>query len=473
MSKRVKIIISICAALALLLAAAFAVAYFVYQLPLFDGSGWVTNDNGQVQRLDYYCRPVTEWQTIDGDRYYFDPADATMHTGWLEQPEGRYYFSEDGKLQTGWLEQPEGCYYLTENGIMQIGWLALEAEHYYFAEDGKLQTGWHLLNEKQYYFDEDGAMAVGWQETDKGRCYFDEEGSLCVGWLEQPEGRYYLGENGSMQVGWVETDEGSRFFDKNGLLQENWQQTAAGKKYLDADGKYHTGWLETETWVYYFNKKGIMQTGWITDTKGRFYLYEDGTFATGFVEIDGIKRYFLPTGEYILLCNRWNPVPDDYKLKLVSIGKFKMDATCADAMEQMMAAAKKDGVTLKINNTYRSKALQQSMWESRRKKYMGQGMTLEEADAYIGRSVAVPGTSEHQTGLAADIKGSEEVYAWLAENSWKYGFILRYPDDKIDITGIIYEPWHFRYVGTSLAKDIYDSGLCLEEYLEQLEASAK
>ena len=181
-----------------------------------------------------------------------------------------------------------------------------------------------------------------------------------------------------------------------------------------------------------------------------------------------MERYFTATGEYILLCNRWNPIPDDYEMQLVAIGKFKMDATCADKMQKMIDEAKADGVTLKINNTYRSKQKQQSMWETRRVKYMGQGMTLAEANAYIGRSVAVPGTSEHQTGLGVDIMGSQKVYDWLAKNSWKYGFILRYPDDKMDVTGIIYEPWHFRYVGEAFAKEVYDSGLCLEEYLQFL-----
>ena len=96
-----------------------------------------------------------------------------------------------------------------------------------------------------------------------------------------------------------------------------------------------------------------------------------------------------------------------------------------------------------------------------------------------GKWVAVPGTSEHQTGLALDIISSsyqvldrdQENTAeqrWLMENSYKYGFILRYPSDKSEITGINYEPWHYRYVGKEAAKEIYEKGLCLEEYLEYL-----
>ena len=85
--------------------------------------------------------------------------------------------------------------------------------------------------------------------------------------------------------------------------------------------------------------------------------------------------------------------------------------------------------------------------------------------------MAVPGTSEHQLGLAVDINANpdnstdEEVYAWLAENAWQFGFILRYPQDKTQITGIQYEPWHYRYVGREAAAHIHTSGQCLEEYL--------
>lgn len=108
----------------------------------------------------------------------------------------------------------------------------------------------------------------------------------------------------------------------------------------------------------------------------------------------------------------------------------------------------------------------------------GPGIRLEDAKAKAGRQVAVPGTSEHQLGLAVDIvdvsyqlldtnQENTDVQKWLLENSWRYGFILRYPTDKTDITGIVYEPWHYRYVGKEYAKEIHEKGVCLEQYLEQ------
>ena len=426
MSKKAVWILVAAVILLCLLAGAFCVEYFVLQAPVFDRGGWHTTDSGALQYRDYYAKPMTGWQELEGKRYYFG-ADGAMHTGWLEQDGARYYLRDNGVMHTGWLDYEGKRYYLTPDGTPHTGWLEEEGTRRYFGADGVMRTGWLELAEGTYLLDDEGCPVTGWVEAEGKRCYLRDDG----------------------------------------ILDERWQDTEQGMTYVE-NGEKRIGWLDVPQGKFYFNEEGVAHTGWVTDETGRFYLYGDGTYATGFVEIGGTERYFLPTGEYVILCNRWNPVPEDFEMNLVSIGKFKMDATCAGAMEEMMAAAKEDGITLKINNSYRSKKTQQGMWETRRVKYMGQGMTLAEADAYIGRSVAVPGTSEHQTGLAADIKGSQKVYDWLAENSWKYGFILRYPDDKIDITGIIFEPWHFRYVGTTMAKDVYESGLCLEEYLEAL-----
>ena len=109
---------------------------------------------------------------------------------------------------------------------------------------------------------------------------------------------------------------------------------------------------------------------------------------------------------------------------------------------------------------------------------MQAGYSEEEARTETARNVAKPGTSEHQLGLAVDIVDKDyqvldeaqedtAVQKWLMENSWRYGFILRYPGDRSDITGIVYEPWHYRYVGRKAAEEIYREGIVLEEYLEK------
>ena len=120
--------------------------------------------------------------------------------------------------------------------------------------------------------------------------------------------------------------------------------------------------------------------------------------------------------------------------------------------------------------------MQKTLFENQVKKQKAAGHSDEEAEIEAAKLVAVPGTSEHQTGLAFDIvdidyqmldlqQEKTAVQQWLLKNSWKYGFILRYPADKSDITKTDYEPWHYRYVGKENAKFIYDHNLCLEEYL--------
>lgn len=121
---------------------------------------------------------------------------------------------------------------------------------------------------------------------------------------------------------------------------------------------------------------------------------------------------------------------------------------------------------------------QQTLYDNKVSEWMEQGYSREEAREKAGHQVAVPGTSEHQLGLAVDIvdvnyqlldtnQENTAVQKWLLKNSWRYGFILRYPTDQTDVTGIVYEPWHYRYVGKEYAQDIYKKGLCLEQYLEQ------
>ena len=136
--------------------------------------------------------------------------------------------------------------------------------------------------------------------------------------------------------------------------------------------------------------------------------------------------------------------------------------TVMEAWNAMVAAAKKDGISLWIISGYRSYDTQEAIYN----RYVNDNGQAE-ADTYSAR----PGHSEHQTGLAFDINeisysfGETAAGKWVAENAAQYGFIIRYPQSKQHITGYIYEPWHLRYLGTELAMDVYESGLCLEEYL--------
>ena len=178
---------------------------------------------------------------------------------------------------------------------------------------------------------------------------------------------------------------------------------------------------------------------------------------------------------YLLLANAENPLPQDWSIQTEEVQNgYEMDKRAAPAMREMIQAAKEDGVELML----RSIEKQQQLFDRSQQAYMAQGMSEEEACAKTATETAIPGTSEHQTGLAADIvtptyqmldAGFADTPAgqWLSEHATEYGFVLRYPQDKQEVTGIIYESWHYRFVGKTHAKLMKESGLCLEEYLQQ------
>ena len=182
---------------------------------------------------------------------------------------------------------------------------------------------------------------------------------------------------------------------------------------------------------------------------------------------------------YLLLANAENPLPQDWSIQTEEVQNgYEMDKRAAPAMREMIQAAKEDGVELMLCSAYRSVEKQQQLFDRSQQAYMAQGMSEEEAYAKTATETAIPGTSEHQTGLAADIvtptyqmldAGFADTPAgqWLSEHAAEYGFVLRYPQDKQEVTGIIYESGHYRFVGKTHAKLMKESGLCLEEYLQQ------
>ena len=179
----------------------------------------------------------------------------------------------------------------------------------------------------------------------------------------------------------------------------------------------------------------------------------------------------------LLLVNPWNFMPEDYEITLKSLGDgHKVDERCYDDLQAMLEACREEGLSPIICSSYRTQEKQESLFQNKIQRLINQGYSEEEAPVEAAKVVAVPGTSEHQLGLAVDIvdlnhqlldesQESTDVQQWLIAHSWEYGFILRYPNDKSEMTGIIYEPWHYRYVGKDAAKEIYDAGVCLEEYL--------
>ena len=182
----------------------------------------------------------------------------------------------------------------------------------------------------------------------------------------------------------------------------------------------------------------------------------------------------------LILANYDHPIGDyEPELEVVVEGyPYQMDVRVAGIMRQMIADAKAQGVELLICSAYRPYSSQERNFNNSVQSYIAQGYSEQDATALTKRLIAEPGKSEHQTGLAADIVtpsyqmldsgyAQTEAAKWLLEHAPSYGFILRYPADKTEITQIDFEPWHYRYVGVEAAKEISEKGICLEEYLGQ------
>jgi D-alanyl-D-alanine carboxypeptidase len=177
----------------------------------------------------------------------------------------------------------------------------------------------------------------------------------------------------------------------------------------------------------------------------------------------------------LILVNRWNPLPEDYTLETTELSNGTLvDTRIYPYLQEMFDAAREAGVYPVVASGYRTTEDQERIMSEYIQDYLDQGYSQEDAQTEAEKWVAIPGTSEHQLGLGVDINADGvnsagyEVYDWLEAHCWEYGFILRYPEDKTDITGISNEPWHFRYVGQEAAEYIMSNGLCLEEYLEEI-----
>ncbi len=182
----------------------------------------------------------------------------------------------------------------------------------------------------------------------------------------------------------------------------------------------------------------------------------------------------------LILLNPDNPLPEGYSPQLTTVTlngySARLDARIVEAMSAMFAAAKADGITLIPRSTYRNLNTQTTNFNNKVQEYINKGYSYEDAVATTATIIAVPGTSEHHTGLAADITtpsynrldsgfAKTDAYRWLSTHCAEFGFILRYPQDKTDVTKIIYEPWHYRYVGKKAAQIIMSEGICYEEFV--------
>ena len=215
--------------------------------------------------------------------------------------------------------------------------------------------------------------------------------------------------------------------------------------------------------------------------KGAEFTPESGAQERLWEEVREERREKLQEEPLLLLVNKWHYLPEDYEVEAVDLDNGQqISSICYDQLMEMLADCAEAGGTPIVCSGFRPHEKQVFLFDEQIKRWLNQGCGQEEAEAMAATAVAVPGTSEHELGLAADIYSSENMsldesqvdtftQQWLMEHCWEYGFVLRYPKDKNEITGIIFEPWHYRYVGKEHAEIIHKAGICLEEYLDQAE----
>ena len=385
-------------------------------------------------------------------------------SGWAEKDGARVYLDFHGDVQTGWQEIGGVRYYLGQDGAVRSGWQEIDGSRYWFTVDGAMVTSWQEIDGERYYFAPDGVMATSWQEIDGKLHCFSESGTLLTDWQELAGQRYYLDGEGTPVTGTVTLEGNSYFFREDGTMVTGWHED----RYYREDGTMALGWQEIGGQTYCFDADGVMRTGWLEEGEYSYYLKEDGTMAVGPCEIDGQTYYFTPKGIHLWLVNPWVYLHEDYQVELVEVvAGYRLAAVCEDAFNRMMEDCKAAGLNPELISGYRTYWDQQALYMEKIAEY---------GVASGSQIVAKPNTSEHQLGLAVDIvasgnytlnksQGDTRVQQWLMEHCWDYGFILRYPEGTTDITGIIYEPWHYRYVGVEVAKELQELGITLEEYL--------
>ncbi len=230
-----------------------------------------------------------------------------------------------------------------------------------------------------------------------------------------------------------------------------------------------------------FHTEGFQIIQAIDYSKEEAMEYEYG------IDISDYLEYIDPENadDYLILANKQNPVSEDYSPSDLTTVKcrakneeLQLRLAAERALYAMMLEMEQAGIdNVLVTSAYRDYSYQKNLFDRYVSNHISEGKTEEEAIAAALEYSARPGTSEHQTGLCIDFITDEmggkldqefenyDAYRWLSANAYKYGFILRYPADKVDVTGYKYEPWHYRFVGRTTATQIYTSGLCFEEYL--------
>ncbi|MCR5094667.1 MAG: M15 family metallopeptidase [Lachnospiraceae bacterium] len=289
----------------------------------------------------------------------------------------------------------------------------------------------------------------------------------------------------SMRAGFVSLDAGSAAAAYEAQEAEQFDASADGLIAEESSATFaaavDTAVLEdTATIDEEIRAEGGMETGsdlGETVTLNDLLVNDELLLADADVDTDDSGAGFARDDWRLILVNKQHPIPDDYEVELGRINSSSMrcDKRIIGNLLEMFRAAAGDGINLIICSPYRTHEHQEELFDKKIRRYMSAGLSYMDAYTRSALAVTVPGTSEHEIGLAIDIVsdtyaslnegfGGTQAGEWLAAHSAEYGFILRYPQGKELITGIEYEPWHFRYVGKEAATRMLSEGICLEEF---------
>ncbi len=423
----------------------------------FDGvSGDYTADDGESVKFGciltngklVFNFSYNGWATVTNIKWIDD---THFDIIWQDGKESFTFLSEEKYTQQKDEECPEGMWIGSGYDSIRYFWFSSGGGHFVKAESGmgadftmdisgknvELTLGAENENKASAEIEwlDDTHFNLSWAGT--GTENFTYAGNTDYAGTEDLTGTYYV--SGQRGVRYVTINNYTGTSQKKG-------ETVKTPFYYYAD----------ENTIRFVNEDGTSETAEIKRyDKNRFVLTWENGEKEGFARREIVQKDGLTYINGILIVNKTFSLPSTYD-------PGGLTAEFNAAFAEMKEAAANDGLNLWICSGYRSYSYQSSLYNS----YVARD-GQEKADTYSAR----PGHSEHQTGLAADIiqasdsfKGTPEAI-WLAENCWKYGFIIRYPEGKQNITGYKYEPWHVRYLGKENAKLIYDSGLTLEEYL--------
>ncbi|WP_298482642.1 C39 family peptidase [uncultured Ruminococcus sp.] len=248
----------------------------------------------------------TGWQTVNGKRYYYDPATGTPQFGWFSWHGGRYYIQKDSGKAVGWITLEENGtasrYYFDTDGVLQTGFFRTDASGglYYADETGAAMVGGvHEIDGIPYWFYDDGIIHTGWQTINGQRLYFHPiTGKAEYGWVIWHDQYYYVSPETGKYTGLQQIDgEYYPFSETSGAVDSGFctlpDETV---RYYYHDGSYQKGWLSLKGVSYYFSEAGAMQTGWQSIGGNIYYLGTDGAMAVGFTEIEDETYYFDPSG---------------------------------------------------------------------------------------------------------------------------------------------------------------------------------